>query len=286
MVRFDAYTATMRGQKPDDLMQILFSLVGPAAELKKTKGFHTFGERLAIKDASGHEFGAVQWGGKQGDRLMFEVKGEHSPKAVEALRATFEHRVTRVDACADFDAPRAFEKLLRPSIEVKKERRIMGGKAGDWEDFPEKGRTLYLGSQSSPVRMRLYEKGLQPEYVHLNRPDWARIEVQVRPAKEAKETFATLSPIDVWGASRWTREIAAKVLQQHVDPHPAGTTYRLSDRETALQWMCKQYGAHLTGLAADLGGWDCVGLTIAEILKQQAIEGARGYRGLAPDVND
>ena len=59
----------------------------------------------------------------------------------------------------------------------------MGGKAGDWDDFPEKGRTLYLGSQSSPVRMRLYEKGLQPEYAHLNRPNWARIEVQVRPAK-------------------------------------------------------------------------------------------------------
>jgi predicted transcriptional regulator len=36
----------------------------------------------------------------------------------------------------------------------------MGGKAGDWDDFPEKGRTLYLGSTSSPVRARLYEKGL------------------------------------------------------------------------------------------------------------------------------
>ena len=128
---------------------------------------------------------------------MFEVKGEHSQKAAEALRARFEHRVTRVDACADFDAPGAFEALLAPSIEVKKERRIMGGKAGDWDDFPEKGRTLYLGSQSSPVRMRLYEKGLQPEYAHLNRPNWARIEVQVRPAKEAKEAFASLSPLEV-----------------------------------------------------------------------------------------
>ena len=69
---------------------------------------------------------------------MFEVKGEHSQKAAEALRARFEHRVTRVDACADFDAPGAFEALLAPSIEVKKERRIMGGKAGDWDDFPRR----------------------------------------------------------------------------------------------------------------------------------------------------
>ena len=39
-------------------------------------------------------------------------------------------------------------------------------------------------------------------------------------------------------------DIAAKVLEQHIDPHPAGTTYRLTDRETALRWMCKQYGQH------------------------------------------
>lgn len=269
MIRFDAYTATMKGPKPDDLVQILFEQVGLNATFNKTRGFHTFGERLAIKDG-GSEVGAVQWGGRQGDRLMFEVKGEHSQKAAEALRARFPHRVTRVDACADFDAPGAFEALLGPSIEVKKARRIMGGKAGDWDDFPEKGRTLYLGSQSSPVRMRLYEKGLQPEYLHLKRPNWARIEVQVRPAKEAKDAFSGLAPIEVWGASRWTREIAAKVLHEHVDAHPAGTTYRLTDRETALRWMCKQYGAHLVGLASDLGGWECVGLTLNEILTEQA----------------
>ena len=62
------------GPKPDDLMQILFDQVGTAAGFSKTRGFHTFGERLAIKDGSGHEFRAIQWGGRQEDRLMFEVK--------------------------------------------------------------------------------------------------------------------------------------------------------------------------------------------------------------------
>ena len=92
----------------------------------------------------------------------------------------------------------------------------------------------------------------------------------MRPAKEAKETFSSLSPMEVWGAARWTRDIAAKVLEQHIDPHPAGTTYRLTDRETALRWMCKQYGQHLTSLAQDLGGWGCVGLTLQEIIAEQA----------------
>lgn len=268
-VRFDAYSATMIGPKPDDLMQILFDQVGLAATFSKTRGFHTFGERMGIKDASGSEFGSVQWGGRQGERLMFEVKGEHSPKAVEALRTRFEHRTTRTDVCADFDAPGAFEALLVPCIEVKKEHRIMGGKAGDWDDFPEKGRTQYLGSKNSPVRLRLYEKGLQPEYEHLNMPNWSRLEVQVRPAKDAKDSFSKLSPMEVWGASRWTRDIAARLLQSHVEPHPAGTVYRLSDQETALRWMCKQYGQHLIALASDLGDWACVGKTLQEIIDAQ-----------------
>jgi hypothetical protein len=144
MVRFDAYTATTLAAKTDDLVQILCDRAGPFPVVATGRGFHTFGQRLTVKDSGGHEIGAVQWGGTQGSRLMFEVKGESSQKAVEALRSRFEHRVTRVDACADFDEPGAFEALLKPCVEVKKDRRIMGGKFGDWDDFPEKGRTLYL----------------------------------------------------------------------------------------------------------------------------------------------
>ena len=270
MIRFDAYTATLRGPKPDDLMNILFDQVGLGATFKSSRGFHTFGDRMAIKDGSGSEVGAIQWGGKQGDRLMFEVKGEHSQKAAEALRGRFEHRVTRVDACADFDEPGAFERLLSPCLDVKKQFRLKGSKLGDWEDFPEDGRTMYLGSPASVSRVRLYEKGKQQEYKHLGRSDWVRIEAQIRPAKEAKESFNSITPIQCWGASKWTRELAARVLEKHVEPHAAGSTYRLSEREAALRWMCKQYGGHLLSLATDLGGWDCVGLTLSEIIKEQA----------------
>lgn len=271
MVRFDAYTATTLEAKTDDLLQVLADAGGLGAfdRMTRTKGFHTFGERLGVKDESGTEWGSISWGGRQGDRVMLEVKGERTPAAVEALRARFPHRCTRVDSCADFDAYRAFERLYRACRQVKKAHSIIGGKFGDWEDHPEKGRTLYLGSKTSATRLRLYEKGKQPEYLHLAKPDWARIEVQVRPAKEAKDTYTKLTPLEVWGASRWTRDIAASVLEEHVDPHPAGTTWRLSERDTALAWMCKQYGAHLVSLATDLGGWECVGLTIKEILKEQ-----------------
>lgn len=269
MIRFDAYTATSRDCNPHQLVQLLSEAAGDSHAVTEGRGFHTFGHRIAVKDSSGTEVGSVQWGGRQGELSMIEVKGEATPKAVEALRERFFHRVTRVDACADFDAPRAFERLLEPCIEVKKKHRLKGARFGDWEDFPEEGRTLMLGAPSSAVRVRLYEKGKQPEYRHLNRPSWSRIEVQVRPAKEAKASYNRISPSGVWGASSWTRDLAARVLQEHVDPHPAGTVYRRTERDAALEWMCKQYGGHLVSLAEDLGSWECLGLTLKEILRDR-----------------
>jgi DNA relaxase NicK len=268
MIRFDAYTATTRAATPQQLTDILIDVAGPDFTSTQGKGFHTFGHRFAVKDSTGIEVGSVQWGGYQGDLSMIEVKGEPTPQAVKALRERFWHRVTRVDACADFDAPGAFERLLGPCMDVKTKYRLKGERRGDWEDFPEEGRTLYLGSPKSSTRVRLYEKGKQPEYRHLSRNDWTRIEVQVRPEKDAKASYNRLEAAQVWGASAWTRDLAGRVLEEHIDPHPAGTTYRLTERDAALRWMCRQYGAHLVSLAQDLGGWDCLGLTLQEMLKE------------------
>lgn len=280
MIRFDAYSATMVGPKAQDLAQILVDQVGllSGMSMHQGKGFHTFAERLSIKDDTGSELGSVSWGGRQGDRVMFEVKGERSPGAVEALRSRFPHRCTRVDACADFDAPGAFQRLLGPCEEVIKVKGIYAERRGDWEQFPELGRTYMMGSAKSAVRCRLYEKGRQPEYRHLARDNWARIELQVRPAKEAKEAFSQLTPGEVWGASGWTRELASRVLEQHIDPHPAGTTYRLTERDAALRWMCQQYGGHLVSLAQDLGGWDCLGLTLGEMFREAQLQRKRGLQ--------
>lgn len=269
MIRFDAYTATTKHANPYQLIDLLTESAGQDHTIHEGRGFHTFGRRLAVKDTTGIEIGAVQWGGLQGDLAMIEIKGEPTPMAVKALRERYWHRVTRADACADFDAPGAFDGLLGPCLQVKKDHRLKGSKIGDWDDFPEDGRTLMLGAPTSAARVRLYEKGKQPEYRHLERSDWTRIEVQVRPAKDAKAAYATLSASDVWGATAWTRDLAAKVLAEHVDPHPAGTVYRQPERDRALAWMCKQYGAHLVSLQADLGSWECVGLTLREMIEKE-----------------
>lgn len=265
MVRFDGYSATTVAANRYQLAE----LFGPGFNTQEGRGFHNFGNRVGFKDESGTEVGSVMWGGKQGERTMIEVKGEHSPRVVEALRSAFPHRATRLDSCADFDALGAFERLLASCMAVKKNHRLRGERQGDWEDFPELGRTQYLGSRQSVTRLRLYEKGKQPEYVHLARPDWVRAEIQVRPAKDAKTTFSMVSAADVWGASGWTRELAAEILADHVDPHPAGTVWKKTDLDNRLNFLCRQYGPTLVELFAELGSWECVGLTLAEKIKER-----------------
>lgn len=266
MVRFDGYSATTQAANHYQLID----LFGEGFTPEQGRGFHSFGHRASVRDPVGVEVGAVMWGGVHGDRTMIEVKGENSPRVVEALRARFPHRATRLDSCADFDAVGAFERIYGACLHVKtKSARLKGEKRGDWDDHPEDGRTFYLGSQKSPVRTRLYDKGRQPEYRHLGRPDWCRLEVQVRPQKEAKTEFAALSALDVWGASPWTRELAASVLAEHLDPHPPGTVWRKTPLEQRFHILCKQYGATFLELFEELGSWECVGLSISEKLKEQ-----------------
>lgn len=262
MVRFDGYSATTTEAHRDDLMALIFQ---PGDQVRSGRGFHSFGERHAVVDPTGEQAGAVMCGGRQGDRVMLEVKGDRSPGVVEALRERFDHRCTRVDSCVDFERPGAFLELLEPVTRVKHEFRLYGERRGDW-DHPELGRTQMVGAKSSAVRLRLYEKGKQPEYRHLNRPDLVRAEIQIRPSKDAKTAYAHISAVDVWGASKWTRALAAELLGQMLDPHPPGTVRKLATRERALRFMVKQYASHLVGLADDLGGWDVLGLTLQEMV--------------------
>jgi hypothetical protein len=102
----------------------------------------------------------------------------------------------------------------------------------------------------------------------LGRTDWVRLEIQVRPAKEAKTEFASLSALDFWGASAWSRELAALVLAEHIDPHTAGTIWRKTSLEARFHFACKQYGPTFLELHELLGSWECVGLTIKEKLME------------------
>lgn len=266
MPQFDAYVATMRVDNPGKLVSLA---AFQGTELKQREGyFNGFGNLIALRDEAG-EYAAVSWGGQNEGWARLEVYGAKTPEVVERFREEVpEHRVTRVDSAHDVEKPGAWEELLGICTEVKRKFKLTGEKRGDWDDFPERGRTLYLGSPSSVTTARLYEKGKQPEYLSAGKPHWVRLELEVKPKNEARDVYSKLSATEVWGASRYTRELAARVLHSELAAYPPGTVRKDSQRDRALRFMCQQYGSHLMSLKDDLGSWDCLGLTLGEMIRE------------------
>ena len=269
MPRFDAYTATTRSLSVPAATRFARQFMEPGDRVIEGRGYHRFGAKYAIKGRDGSERLSVLWGGEHGDLVMIESKGERTPEVVAELRGVVrDHRCTRADSCEDFDELGAWDRLLGLVLGVKESSCLRGERRGDW-DYPEDGRTMYLGAPSSAVRARLYEKGKEPELRHLGRENWVRLEVQVRPVGVAKHAFAQADAVQVWGATAYTRELAGRCLNADVERLSA-VPYRKTERDRALGFMCAQYGSHLLSLKEESGDWQCVGLTLRDMIVDQA----------------
>lgn len=247
-VAFDAYSATTTELTARQMAELV-AFADDDIQIG-LPGHHRFDNRDVVIDRDGNAVASIYHGGKtHGDRVMLDVKGWRTEHAVKALRkATASHRCTRVDSRMDFEREGVFEQLLEPLMAIVDRKKLYSKPDGDWRNHPELGRTQYVGSPDSAVRVRLYEKGKESAQRFRNRFDWTRLEVQVRPKREAREEFATVSPLDAWGASEWTRELAGVILEQQISPMKAEATKLPSVNEAKLRWMCKQYGAPLVGL--------------------------------------
>lgn len=277
VVAFDAYTATTAAISRADLIAIVHQ-DGDSVE-QGLQGHHRFDFRDSLRDKEGNHFASVYHGGKtHGERVMLDVKGYRTTDAVRDIRKAIPgHRCTRMDSRMDFDAPGVFEKLLQPLMHIVDRKKLYSKPDGDWRNHPELGRTQYVGSPKSAVRVRLYEKGKEPGYRQQCRWDWARLEVQVRPKKEARDVFAIASPLEAWGAAEWTRELAGELLRQQVEPLKAEATKVASVDESKLYWMCRQYGAPMIGLLHHYqGDLEAFGAHINRVLSVVAEEDSYG----------
>jgi hypothetical protein len=277
--KFDGYTATTTEAEPGQLVALLTES-GFADAFKQGRGFHTFAERISCLGVDGLEIGSVSYGGKiQGDRCMIEAKGDCTPKVVEALRSLYPHRPSRLDSAIDWDRPSAFDELLGHLVKAKADFDLWGERRGDWEK-PEEGRTQYLGAVTSAVRARLYEWGKHPKNRWLETPNKVRLELQIRPTKDARDAYAALTPLECWGASKWTRQLAAEILGTVLDPHPPGTVRKRTSGEIALRFMCRQYGARMLDLAIALDSNAAMGERLVQMIHEErrAVERARRLR--------
>jgi hypothetical protein len=230
---------------------------------------NNYPEAVEIVTREGDTRATVLHGGHNPEPHVF-ASGEDAQPFTDLLRAEWPvHRVSRYDSA--FDVRGRFD-AAHTSLDGVCRRRGLKGLLMAPVD-PEDGATFYVGANNSAVRLRLYEKS--KELAKRSRtwdgiePDVLRFELQVRPErKDAKARAATLGPVEAWGVSPWSREVA----RDHLGEEPARVIRqpRLpSSFERTDRAMFAQYGPHIRELLARLGSWEAVAAHLARRLADE-----------------
>jgi len=204
----------------------------------------------------------LSWGGQPGVNVM--ATSDNSPALSEALRQLrIAHSPTRIDTAIDWEEEGLFESLTGGLVAFAQERRLAIMQVGDW--INGKGRTLYIGSKDSVVRLVLYEKGFEQGCTH--RPHWVRLEARIRPKGDARAQAMTFDPMDVFACGWLSDALNAINFEHDLSRRSIGTLWRQSDTERARAALLKQYGAIMSAWSEDVGGWAELGQAIGEALQ-------------------
>lgn len=233
--RFDAYAASVVAE-PRDILEALEGVTHGAewAHLDRAPHGYAFGARLADIDG---QVAQMWWGGRNALPHV-SAQGEASHAVAGVLRECFPvHYVTRCDPIiVESMDPGAYDDLQGRMLEVAKARGVQVGTAGD-HLLTMEGRTIYLGSPQSAVRVRLYDKAAElratlkaPAKLAAVPPHYARMEAQIRPAgKPAREAAAVSPPEALWGSAQWLRMLVHSVNGSEVERFDCRETWRESD---------------------------------------------------------
>lgn len=267
-MQWDWYQATI----PDRADRVVGALAGAMTrpELREGKGLHGYAKRTDILDG-GDLVASVLFGGSNGLPNAW-ASGQQAERFAGIVRREFPvHRVTRFDACEDFDEPGAFDRIVPVLLGLADRCVLKVNHAGDWHRA-EDGRTLYIGSRKSACVVRWYEKGKQLRDQLAShgifRPDWCRLEAQVRPHGSQRVEAATSSPTAAWGFSRWTPKVLQTVLGEAVR-RAAPSTFLCPEYRESYMHMIRQYSSVLQRIYEDVGGsWEEVGSDIGAELRR------------------
>lgn len=251
---FDWYQATIDAT-PQAVQASFLETFG--GEFEETGGRNTY--------AHGSKHSAlsftINWGGHNPHPNITATSGD-SPAIAQWARDAFpSHRVSRADVAFDFSFPRSFDTIRSIIEPLARERGVsialLGDPAENDPDYPEdkrRGRTLYLGSPKSDMRLRLYEKGFERRGAgveHID-PNLSRLEVVARPKKAHKALAATLSPFAIVGLSKWIAGAVAAVVGDHPAIIPANIK-RDTTTDERLAHLARQYGRTLREVIDEVG---------------------------------
>lgn len=205
----------------------------------------------------------VWWGGNPG--VHVQGTGISSPEVAEVVTSLgrawrAEWSVSRCDAALDWIEAGLFDELAGRAIEFAKQRGLVIDTRGDWARG--RARTLYVGSETSRVRLCLYEKGYEAD----GDRNWVRFEVRVRPKGRAKVEVGSWAPATALAASAWLCDLVEDLGLGARIAQSVGTVWRPSDAERARRSMLKQYGRVMLGWFEDVGSWERVGIELGASL--------------------
>jgi hypothetical protein len=173
----------------------------------------------------------------------------HLYDALHAWGGAF--KPTRFDSCIDWEEPGLFDCLSSSLLAFATEKGLLVNQQGDWERG--RSRTLYIGSSKSPVQIRLYEKGYEMLGLDTDRPNWVRLEVQVKPTKSRRASTCTWSPSDAFCCG-WVSEAIQRFFILPQCKHPIGYEKTDSDRLRRRKWLFKVAARALRELLEDHSG--------------------------------
>lgn len=251
---FDWYQATIEAD-PMDIQKRFIEHFGGTFE--PCSGINNYAYGVKHSDLSFTVF----WGGHNPNPNIKATSAD-SPSIAAWVRASYPaHKVSRADVAFDFSFNRSFDIIASLITPIARQRgvsvKLLGDPAENHPDFPEekrKGRTLYLGSRTSEIRIRLYEKGFERRCAGIDNidPNLTRLEVVAAPQKVRKTICATLTPFEVVGLSKWI----SMAVQTLIGSHPALIPKNLK-RDTTLEermfYMVRQYGPTMREIIDEVG---------------------------------
>jgi hypothetical protein len=276
VVKFDWYQATIP-QHLDDVFEAMLEL-SSSPRLVHTKGRQTYATVTRIEDDEEGLLAQVQHGGAQAYANVI-CSGGSAVAGSELIRARFPvHSPTRLDAKEDFGGADTFDRFKVPLLEVADRNNVKVDGRGD-HFLRMMARTLYLGSSSSVVQGKLYDKAAELRSQFKSDPvklaalpeHLTRFEASVRPATPAaKARCAVMEPEQLMGSSKWLGEAWKELSGQDVERVNMGKLWRLSDDDRAYGFMLQQYGAMLARRVEDHGSWCALGQQIGQDLEERA----------------
>jgi hypothetical protein len=260
-MNFDWYGASVSAG-PDE---VLGEIVGAfdEAKISRTRGMHGYMQGAHVKRDE-TVLATIFWEGRGfgAGGCYVQGTGQHAAPVAKFLRSLdAPHRVSRADVAEDYTGAGTWDLVSRTLLSVADKHGVKVEHAGDHHRGVD-GRSLYLGGRQAVTRAIGYEKGKQLG----TDPDHVRIELRVRPQGEGKSLAAKALPEQLYGSSRWSRDLGDRMGRPDIARLSLGTIYREEDIARSRRALLKQYGATLRGLETECGNWGLVGVWLGQQL--------------------